>query len=355
MSDAGARRRVLYIDDDQALGRLVQRDLGRRGLDVVHAPGGRGGVETACSERFDVICLDHYMPDQDGLETLERLRELPSVPPIVYVTGSEEGRIAVAALRAGAADYVIKGVGEDFLSLLHSAVLDAIEREELRRHKARIDQEIREARDRAERLASQQAVLLREVNHRVANSLQLIASLTQLQQSHVPDPAARAALASVRDRVVAMAQVHRRLYTSDNIRQVSLDSYIGGLIEEIERSIDRRGQRIELKAPPLLLSADKAVSLGLLIAELVTNAIKYAYPTGEAGPIRVELRAEDGEGVLTVEDEGVGLPATDKEKAGGTGFGRRIVNALAASLGGRAEYVPSERGTRVEIRFALKA
>src|SRR5579875_2481385 len=95
---------ILYIDDDEGIRRLAARALKRRGYDVTLAERGEEGVALAAERRFDVIAVDHYMPGLDGLETLARLGALPDPPPIVYVTGSEEGRIAVAALKAGAAD-----------------------------------------------------------------------------------------------------------------------------------------------------------------------------------------------------------------------------------------------------------
>src|SRR5687768_7784078 len=103
-----ASRRVLYIDDDDGLRRLVEKLLGRRGHSVATASSGPEGVARAAAERFDLIAVDHYMPGQDGLATLAELRRLPDAPPIIYVTGSEESSVAVAALKAGAADYVVK-------------------------------------------------------------------------------------------------------------------------------------------------------------------------------------------------------------------------------------------------------
>ena len=82
---------------------------------------------------FDLIAVDHYMPGQDGLATLEALRALPDCPPIVYVTGSEESRIAVAALKSGADDYVVKSVGEEFFDLLATRFEQVLERSKLRR------------------------------------------------------------------------------------------------------------------------------------------------------------------------------------------------------------------------------
>ncbi|RZM35592.1 MAG: response regulator, partial [Sphingomonas sp.] len=98
-------KRVLYIDDDAGIRRLVGRAMERRGYHMTLAESGADGIAMARAEPYDLIAVDHYMPGMDGLETLNVLRALPDAPPVVYVTGSDEGRIAVAALKAGAADY----------------------------------------------------------------------------------------------------------------------------------------------------------------------------------------------------------------------------------------------------------
>ena len=213
--------RVLYIDDDKTLCRLVQRDLSRHGYEVSTVHSGTAG-EAAANSSFDAICLDQDMPGQDGMTTLAHLRTRPECPPVIFVTGSNEGRTAVSALHAGAADYVIKEASPDFLGLLRAALEAAIERETLRRQNEQAIAELRAARDRAEELAEQRQALLHEVNHRVSNSLQLIAALASLQESRIADAAARTAVAEVRNRVFAVAQVHRRLYTSADPRSVAL-------------------------------------------------------------------------------------------------------------------------------------
>ena len=111
------RRKVLYIDDDEGLGALVRRNLGRRGYEVTLAANGEAGLALAREDAFDLIALDHFMPGQGGFETLVELRRLADPPPIVYVTGSDESRVAVSALKAGATDYVVKSVGEEFFDL----------------------------------------------------------------------------------------------------------------------------------------------------------------------------------------------------------------------------------------------
>ena len=262
----------------------MQRDLERHGYTVATAAEGATGVAMATAGGFDAICLDHYMPGQDGLDTLEALRTLPGLPPIIYVTGSDEGRIAVAALRAGAVDYVIKEAGGHFLVLLRAAIDGAIERARLRLAHERAEAAVREARDRAEELATQRAMLLREVNHRVANSLQLIASLTRLQEGAVRDPAAREALAAMRNRIAAVAQVHRRLYTSDDVRSVALQDYLGGLLEEIGRSVG--GRAIELAAEPMeVLAGPRGLARRhRLRAGHQRAEIRLSRPAGRAHP-----------------------------------------------------------------------
>src|SRR5439155_27236048 len=100
---------LLYVDDDQALAALVDRGLTRRGLKVVHAQSGTEGLARIREGGIDVVGLDQYMPGLDGLETLEQILAIPDAPPVVFVTASQDSNIAVTALKAGGADYFVKG------------------------------------------------------------------------------------------------------------------------------------------------------------------------------------------------------------------------------------------------------
>ena len=348
MDPSGAR--VLYIDDDPGIGRLVQRQLQRAGFAVTLAHDGDEGERLAASGDFDAIGLDHYMPGRDGLEVLEALRALPDAPPVIFCTGAEEPRIAVTALKSGAADYVVKDVQGGFIELLSASITQEIGRAALRRDKERAEREVRESRDRFERLAAQQAVLLSEMNHRVANSLQLISSLIELQARKVPDETARALLRQAAERVEAVTLVHRRLYTSGDVEFVEMDSYLAGLVEELSRATHGPdgASRIALTAAPIRLETDRAVAVGLVVNELVTNALKYAYPDG-AGPVRVSLHAANAEGMLclTVEDDGVGF--AEEAPARGSGLGSLIVNSMAHSLRATVARDGTHGGTRVVV------
>lgn len=338
--------RLLYIDDDRGLSRLVEKELGRHGYAVTCAPDGDAGLDLLREGRgFDVCALDHCMPGRDGIDVLPDILALPDAPPVVYVTGAQEGRIAVAALRAGAADYVIKDVSEDFTALLRSAIEDALVRRRLAAENARVQEEVRLARDRAE-------AMLREVNHRVGNSLQLVSSFMSLQIRDLEDDGARTALREAQGRIEAVAHVHRRLYTSGDMERVALDEYLAGLIEELSKSLgpDDVAPRLTLHAEPVVVLTDKAVSLGVIVTELVTNAVKYAYPGGQAGEIRVRLVRDGGERAeLIVEDDGPGMGGEVK----GTGLGGKIVSAMAGGLKTEVVIDPAHRGVRARLAFAI--
>lgn len=339
---------ILYIDDDEGIRRLVSRALVRKGLEVSVAASGGEGVTMAQTTHFDLIAVDHYMPGQDGLATIEALRALRDCPPLVYVTGSEESRIAVAALKAGADDYVVKSVGEDFFDLLASTFAQVLDRAQLRRARELAEAELRASNARLE-------AMLKEVNHRVANNLQMVMSFIALQSKSLPDAGAREALQKTQQRIATIAQVNRRLYTTDDVEFVAMDEYLAGLAEDIGStwSTGRARRTVVATVDPIRLSTDKAVALGMIANEWISNSCKYAYGDGEDGEIRLCLRQTGEKEIeLSVEDEGPGMPANGAVQ--GTGLGTKLIDALArtnkADVGYRAV---SEAGARPGMRASI--
>jgi two-component sensor histidine kinase len=202
------------------------------------------------------------------------------------------------------------------------------------------------ARERAE-------MLLKEVNHRVANSLAIVAALVRIQAKSVSDKVARDALDETQARIEAISLVHRRLYSSGDVSAVALDEYLAGLLEHLEASMRDEGHTASVShdLDPIELNTDASVNLGVVVAEWVTNAFKYAY-ADRRGEIRVKLKGRsDGRGELTVEDDGVGRGPETVIK--GTGLGTRIVATMASSMQAEVDYLAKQPGTAARLIFPL--
>ncbi|HLG85316.1 MAG TPA: histidine kinase dimerization/phosphoacceptor domain -containing protein [Bradyrhizobium sp.] len=340
---------LLYIDDDAALARLVDRGLTRLGFRVLQAASGEAGLARIAQGGIDVVALDQYMPGLDGLETLEKILAIPDAPPVVFVTASQDSSIAVTALKAGAADYLVKDVQGDFIPLLQVAADGALRQARLQKARDEAEAEVHASRDRFAALAAERELLLREVNHRVGNSLQIIASLLHLQANSAERDDVKAALTNAMGRVAAVAQVHRRLYTSHDLKSVMLNQYLESLLDDLRRSAEgNRMSRLTLTAEPIEIDPDRAVAIGIIVNELVMNAVKYAYPDS-SGPIHADLRADGDELVLSIADDGVGDNGRTDPRS--TGMGQRIVSAMAAKLEADVARDPDHAGTRIVLRF----
>ena len=200
----------------------------------------------------------------------------------------------------------------------------------------------------------EKTTLLQEIHHRVKNNLQIICSLLNLQAGQVKDVAMLELLSTTRNRVGAMALLHENLYQSENLARLHLPAYVERLCAQLLRAIGPGHTRVRLERQvepkTVSLTLDQAVPCGLLLNELVTNALKYAFPGDRSGCIRVTLeRATPQSARITVADDGVGLPATlDPRRT--SSLGLRLVSLLTGQLHGTVNF---ERGpgTTVHILF----
>ncbi|WP_205421154.1 sensor histidine kinase [Rhizobium terrae] len=196
----------------------------------------------------------------------------------------------------------------------------------------------------------QRDILLREVYHRVKNNLQVIDSLLMMQAKKLTDPDAKVALQSLRKRVYALGLVHHQLMGSANLKSFDVAPFLKELTENIVEGGAERGINLSVDAIPLDVGLDFAVPMGLLVTELVTNALKHAFPD-RTGNVSVTLqREDDGKITLVVADDGQGQ--AESETATGQfrpGLGAGIIAGLVAQLGGTMT-IHSNNGTRTEIR-----
>ncbi len=202
-----------------------------------------------------------------------------------------------------------------------------------------------------------QELLAQEIHHRVKNNLQVVASLLNLQASRIRQPEAKAEFQSARDRVRALATLHRHLYLQGELQAINMRGFLVELCGQLAQALGPgAGDRIRLdiEAVDLRIASDQAVPLALIVTETVGNAVKYAFPGDRRGNISVRLATEGEQARLVVEDDGVGLPAgrSDTETGVRDGMGLQLVRGLARQLGATLA-VSEGNGTRYEITMRL--
>jgi two-component sensor histidine kinase len=182
---------------------------------------------------------------------------------------------------------------------------------------------------------AEKEMLIREVHHRVKNSMQVISSLLRLQLRQTEDPEARGFLQDTENRVAAMAMVHQQLYDSRNLARIDFGPHVRKLVSHLFGLHGAASKAITFQADAqdISLGIDLAVPCSLIVNELVSNALKHAFPDGREGTIRVSLRRNGGRCKLVVADDGVGFPPGVDFRRAKT-MGLRVVAALAGQLQG---------------------
>lgn len=194
-------------------------------------------------------------------------------------------------------------------------------------------------------------VLLSEVHHRVKNNLQIVSSLLNLQVGQLADPAARQVFVETQGRVQAIALVHEKLYQSDSLSAFSVREYLAELVTALDRAQNGAGRGITLKvdADDLELTTDLAITCGLIVNELATNALKHAFPAGRRGDIVIGVRRLVAGIELCVSDDGVGLPEhVDPDRTRSVGLS--LVVGLARQLGASLQVIRGN-GSRFVVAF----
>lgn len=201
---------------------------------------------------------------------------------------------------------------------------------------------------RLERSLRDTRVQLGEVHHRVKNNLHIVSSLLYLQSRHVEHSAARAALLECRDRVHSIALAHELLQDSVDGATVDLARYLERVVDAVRQAwVPGGGVLLVPRLTPVLLDVDRAVSCGLLVTEVVTNAFRHAFPDHRMGTVCVELVSDGATITLSVLDDGVGLsPGAEAPRS----LGFSLVRSLGEQLGGTVE-VDGARGTVVRVVF----
>lgn len=404
--------RVLVVDDDQIDRMAFERYTESNNLayDYTFAGSVKEAKEILEKREFDAVLLDYMLGDGTAFDLFDKVGHAP----FVIVTGTGDEEIAVNAMKQGAYDYLIKDNDGSYLKTLTVTVDNAIKRkqaeDELRKYREhledlvkqrtvklnkeigerkKVEKELLDARDKLEKRVAERTielqnmnrelhkeinnrekiekqikrslkekeVLLKEIHHRVKNNLQIISSLLSLQSRQINDKKTFDLFQESQGRVRTMALIHEKLYQSPDLAKIDSAGYINSLARGLYRAyhvdLDKIG--LTVKAEKIELSVDLAVPCGLIINELVSNALKYAFPepNKKKDHIHISLSRAGSHGIkLCVKDNGIGMPSDIKIR-NTESLGLQLVTLLAEEqLQGEVK-IFRVNGTKFLITFEL--
>lgn len=224
---------------------------------------------------------------------------------------------------------------------------------DLREAHSSLERRVEERTAELQQATADKELLLKEVYHRTKNNLQLIVSLLNMQSNHIDDERALKALQDCQSRVVAMSSIHEELYASEDLRAIDFGKHLHALVSNLLTSYEVApgSIRLRLEADYLLLNLDNAIPLSLIVNELVTNCLKYAFPDGRVGTLDISLHIQGDDVALKIGDDGVGLP-DGFDVAGVSTMGLQIAAALASNLSAVIEQ-DTERSVGAGFRILL--
>lgn len=330
------RPRILAVDDEPII-MMMLRNLLPPHYQMLSATTGKEALRLAVAETPDLILLDIGLPDMDGYEVCRRLRSSEATRdlPVIFLSSRDLRSQIVCGFEVGGMDYVRKPF--EVTELL-----------------ARIETHLRLHRQKValEDALAQNHLLLRELNHRVKNNFTVVCSLLNLQSRRAGNEEVVRHLTEAQDRIKIMAGIHETLYRSSKLTGIDAKPFFTGIASRLVGACGRVNIRLQTDCDAVDLGLDAAAPCGLIINELITNALKYAFPDGRPGIITLTLKHEPPDLVLTIGDDGVGLPeGMDPAHTGSLGL--IIVTSLAQQIDGRLS-VASSPGATFVIRFPSK-
>ena len=344
---------ILIVDDEPTTRLLLRVAMQKEGFRVIEASNGIECLRLFKQEQPDIVLLDAVMPEMDGFSCCAALQDLceklstgrlekVSVP-VLIITSLDDSQSVEQAFAAGATDYVTKPIHWALLCHRVRGLRDSIKREQ--------------AEAEIKRSLKEKEALLKEIHHRVKNNLQIICSLLNLQSNAIEDEKVLSYFQDSQNRVRLMAMIHEKLYQSADFGKVELADYIRDLSSHLLRSysVNQSDIRIDTRISGIFLEIDTAVSCGLIINELITNSLKYAFPN-QPEPVRREIKIEArltdrNHFSITYQDNGVGLP-DDLDIENAATLGLQLVSSLTEQLDGQLAVGKGEKGCGAAFVFS---
>ncbi|MEI8094974.1 MAG: response regulator [Spirochaetales bacterium] len=333
--------RVLIVDDQIDSLKWLYEVLTQNGYKTLLANSGELALQSIARVQPDLLLLDVSMPGMDGFELCRRVKADPATRdiPVIFLSAAD-AEAKLEAFRAGGVDFVPKPFSEAEVLARVAAQWD------LRRLRLGLKEQIAERTEELHQALKDKDLLMRELQHRVKNHLTLVTGLLTLTEATSADEPAGEVLEKARCRVQALASVYDLLYRSDEHETVDVSGYVERLLNPWRDNLPA-GITLEQRVLAVPLPTTQLIPLGLIITELVTNALKYAFPAQRVGRILVVLERQGDNLKLSVSDNGVGTSTTGEHH----GLGWELIESLSHQLKGGWSTC-SDQGICVEVWFA---
>src|SRR5664280_2568369 len=315
---------ILVVEDEELIGQDIKFLLEDLGYEVPYlVPSGEEAISRAGETHADLVLMDIMLEGEiDGIEAAHKINDQYGIP-IIYLTAYRNEEILERAKLTEPYAYIVKPFEE---------------------------REIIAKNEFLKKSLKEQEILLREIHHRVNNNMQIISSLLSLQSTQVKDERDLDLFIDSLNRVKSMAKVHERLYQSDDLSSIKFAEYGSSMLTDLFSSHRTSpGIRLKVDIEDVSFNMETAIPCGLIINELVSNSLKYAFPDGQ-GEINVSLMNYQGNKFcLTISDNGIGIPL-DMDFKNTKSLGFRLTNNLTQQLEGEI-LLDRSNGTKFQIIF----
>lgn len=366
--DQNRSQSIIIVDDTPANLELLSGALKECGYRVRPASSGKLALQAAQNDPPDLILLDIMMPEMDGYEVCRHLKEneITKDIPVIFITSMDKDNDEEKGLLLGAVDYITKPIRVPIVNArVHTHLQLKLHRDHLKEMVAQKTAELEATnqdllKEISERKLAEEVIkkslvekqtLLMEIHHRVKNNLQIISSILNLQTAYVKDDQMLDLLVVIQNRIRSMAYIHELLYHSKDYSGVNFREYLENLLVNLFLTHGINSKLIKYTISPehMFIKINLAIPCGLIVNELVTNSLKYAFPNGTSGEVCISLTSSDGKYFLIVKDNGIGLPQ-DVDPAANTALGLRLVQIMIKQVNGNLEII-RENGTEFRIVF----
>lgn len=339
--------KILVVEDEELIGQDIKILLEDLGYEVPYlVPSGEEAISRAGEIRADLVLMDIMLEGEiDGIEAAHKINDQYGIP-IIYLTAYRNEEILERAKLTEPYAYIVKPFEE---RELRTNVEIALNRH--RAEKKRIEStEIIAKNEFLKKSLKEQEILLREIHHRVNNNMQIISSLLSLQSTQVKDEWDLDLFIDSLNRVKSMAKVHERLYQSDDLSSIKFAEYGSSMLTDLFSSHRTSpGIRLKVDIEDVSFNMETAIPCGLIINELVSNSLKYAFPDGQGEIIVSLIHYQGNKFCLTISDNGIGIPE-DMDFKNTKSLGFRLTNNLTQQLEGEI-LLDRSNGTKFQIIF----